>query len=188
MSEATATFAARVLVLAGLAVVLARTLSRAGGRRVRSRTRWQLASPFEIGAVALVFWHPVTVATPGWYDVLGRPVGLAAMLLSGPLVVWAYRRMGPYWDAAISVREDHRVVAEGPFAFVRHPVYLGLILFVVGGALLLADPAVGLAAAGLGPLLVLRARAEERFLEERLGDEYRDYARRVPMLLPRIRR
>lgn len=136
----------------------------------------------------MLFWHPLVVPTPSWYDAVLRPAGLGLILLSGVFVLWAYARLGRYWDASISVLRDHRVVDDGPFAVVRHPVYLGLILFLAGGALLVADPLVAAVTAVVAVLMLFRARAEERFLEERLGDEYRDYARRVPMLLPRLRR
>ena len=188
MNEADATTLARAFVVLGAATVLVRYALLAPGRRERSRSRLQLVSFAEVGAVWSVSWHPVVVATPEWYDVALRPLGIALMLVAGLLVSWAYVLMGRYWDAAISVREDHRVVDDGPFAVVRHPVYLGLILFLGGGALLLADPLVGLVALATTVLLVFRARAEERFLEEHLGDAYREYERRVPMLLPRVRR
>ncbi len=132
----------------------------------------------------VLFWHPVVVAAPAWYDAVARPLALAIVLVSGVLVTWSYAVLGRYWDAAISVRADHRVVDEGPFAIVRHPVYLGLILFDAGGALLVADPVVAAVAVIAAVLMYFRAREEERFLEARLGEAYREYARRVPMLLP----
>lgn len=171
-----------------MAIVLARWLTRAPGARDESRSLLQLAGLAEIGSALVLFWHPMVVRTPAPYDAVVRPAALGLILLSGMLVLWAYRRLGPYWDAAISVRRDHRVVDDGPFALVRHPVYLGLVGFLSGGALLTADPLVALVAAVVAVLVVLRARAEERFLEERLGEAYREYERRVPMLVPRLRR
>jgi protein-S-isoprenylcysteine O-methyltransferase Ste14 len=175
-------------VILSVAIVLLRAALSSGVRRVRSRSPWQLASLVMVGAVIVLFWHPLPVDPPAWYDRVARPLGLAAMLAAGSLVTWAYVRLGPYWDGLISALPDHRIVQDGPFGLVRHPVYLGLSVYLAGGALLEADPVVGAVAVVTALVVALRAREEERFLEERLGDEYRAYARRVPMLLPRIRR
>ncbi len=188
MNEDAAAALARASVTLGAAVVLVRTALMGTARRERSRSRLQFASLAMVAAVWIVFAHPVVVTTPAWYDASLRPLGFLAMLAAGALVSWAYVRMGRYWDGLISVLPDHRVVDDGPFALVRHPVYLGLILFNGGAALLLADPVVGAVAAATAVVLVFRARAEERFLEERLGEAYRDYRRRVPMFVPRLGR
>ncbi len=184
MNEDLAAALARTLVVLGAAIVLVRAALLGTAPRERSRSPLQLASLVMVASVWIVLAHPVVLVTPGWYDLAVRPLGLLAMLAAGVLVTWAYVRMGRYWDGLISVLPDHRVVDDGPFAIVRHPVYLGLILFTAGGALLLADPVVGAVALVNAAVLVLRARAEERFLEERLGAAYREYARRVPMLVP----
>lgn len=188
MSEQVATVVARALVVVAAAVVLVRFALLAPGRRERSGSLLQLASLVEVASVWILFWHPLAIVTPGWYDPVVRPLGAGVAFVASALVGWAYVRLGRFWDAAISVREDHRVVRDGPFAIVRHPVYLGLIFFLLGGTLLEADPLVGAASFVTAVVVAFRAREEERFLEERLGDEYRAYARRVPMLLPWPRR
>jgi len=87
----------------------------------------------------------------------------------------------------VEVHEGHEVVDRGPYALVRHPVYSGLALHFVGASL-----ATGNLLFIAGTVLVsfpafwLRAVAEERLLSGRLGPAYAAYARRVPMLLPRI--
>lgn len=184
MSDLVATQGVRLIVDAAAVVVLLRSLLRAPGARRASASLFQLAPYVEIGTVLLLAAHLVSLRTPAWYDAAVRPMGLAIQLAALVLVVWAYVRLGRYWDVAISALADHRVVEDGPFAIVRHPVYLGLVAFVLGGALATADPLTALAAFVMTVVVAFRARAEERFLEERLGDDYRAYARRVPMLLP----
>lgn len=93
-------------------------------------------------------------------------------------------RLGRYGDGEISVLPDHRVVQDGPFAIVRHPVYFGFILFVASGAFLIADPAAAMSAALRALVMYFRAREEERFLLDHLGDAYAAYRRGVPMLVP----
>jgi len=82
-------------------------------------------------------------------------------------------------------KADHRVVDSGPYAVVRHPIYSGLLLS------LLATAAVKGTLLGLGGFALLllgiwmKARLEERWLIQELGEgAYVDYRKRVPMLLP----
>jgi protein-S-isoprenylcysteine O-methyltransferase Ste14 len=188
MDDGTATAATRLLVLAGVAGVLTRFLMRSRHPRVYARSSLQVAPAVAWLAVALLAWHPVSLDTPGVYDAIARPVGVAAMAFGGAFSAWAAVHMGRYWDVTISALSDHRVVDDGPFGVVRHPIYLGVISFLVGGPLAIADPVAALFCLGAVLVFLSRARAEERFLEERLGEAYLAYARRVPMLLPRLRR
>ncbi|MEO6041870.1 MAG: isoprenylcysteine carboxylmethyltransferase family protein [Croceibacterium sp.] len=97
---------------------------------------------------------------------------------------WARLTMGRLWSGGVGRTEAHRVVQEGPFAWVRHPIYCaliaaGLALAVIKGTPL-AFTGTALVAIGFG----LKARVEERFLSSELSG-YPDYQRRVPMLIPR---
>ena len=111
---------------------------------------------------------------------------LAAVMLAGlSLTWWARIYLGPLWSSVITRKKDHKIIDTGPYAFVRHPIYCGLII-----ALLATAVAEGKATALLGSALVilgvwLKACTEERFLMTELGPEIYDaYCRRVPMLIP----
>lgn len=184
MTDAVAAALVRALALVGATGVLVRWLLRHRGERVPMRTWLQLAPYFYWAALAVLVWHPLALATPGAYDAGVRPAGVLLATLGGALGAWAALHLGRYWDPSISTVRDHRVVDDGPFGIVRHPIYLGFLAFFAGGTLAVADPLAVVAGAGVAVVVVLRARAEERFLVERLGDAYRDYRRRVPMLLP----
>jgi protein-S-isoprenylcysteine O-methyltransferase Ste14 len=98
---------------------------------------------------------------------------------------WARLYLGRMWSARITLKADHRVVDSGPYAWVRHPIYSGLLLSLLATA---AAKGTILGLAGffimLGGLW-LKARLEERWLTAELGEQaYGDYCRRVPMLLP----
>jgi protein-S-isoprenylcysteine O-methyltransferase Ste14 len=185
VSDATATGIARLILVAGSASVIAYGVLRRGRQpRVYGRSPLQLTPFAALLQVSLLGWHPIALVTPAPYDAVVRPLGLAAMLAGGTFGAWAALSMGRYWDAAISALPDHRVVESGPFRLVRHPIYLGVITLFIGAALATADPIGAAAAASSIPLFVARARAEERFLADRVGERYRAYAERVPMLLP----
>jgi protein-S-isoprenylcysteine O-methyltransferase Ste14 len=98
---------------------------------------------------------------------------------------WARLHLGRLWSGNITKKADHRVVESGPYGWVRHPIYTGLLISTF--ATLWAKGTVyGIAGAALITLSIwLKARLEERFLREELGAAaYDDYSRRVPMLVP----
>lgn len=174
----------RALIILGAIGVLGRWLLRGRTERVPMRTWLQLAPCAYWIAVLVLSWHPVPLATPAWYDATVRPAGVGLAMLAGAFAAWAALHLGRYWDPSISALRDHRVVDDGPYGVVRHPIYLGLLAFFVGTTLAVVDPVVAFVSGGAAAVALLRARAEERFLIERLGDEYRAYRRSVPMLAP----
>jgi protein-S-isoprenylcysteine O-methyltransferase Ste14 len=93
--------------------------------------------------------------------------------------IWCLRDMFSYM---IEVRENHRLVRTGPYAFVRHPIHLAYffeslgIALVGGGSYVLAAPAAVLVA------ILVRNPVEEKALHEQLGDEWESYAREVPAM------
>ena len=98
---------------------------------------------------------------------------------------WARVSLGRLWSGWVSKKEGHRIVDNGPYGIVRHPIYTGIIVAVFATAAIK-----GTAFAFLGAVIMtlgfwIKARLEERFLRAELGSEsYDAYSRRVPMLVP----
>ena len=101
------------------------------------------------------------------------------------LTWWARIWLGPLWSGWVGRKEGHSLVATGPYAMVRHPIYTGLILAAFAFAIQLGAWQ-GLLGAGFITVgFWLKARLEERFLSQELGAEtYGAYRRRTPMLIP----
>ena len=103
------------------------------------------------------------------------------------LVNAAARRLGKHWALTARVVEGHTLIQDGPYRFVRNPIYAGMFGMLV---------ATGLAVAQWIPLLVasllfiagtyIRIRSEERLLREAFGSAFEAYARKVPALIPGI--
>ena len=112
--------------------------------------------------------------------------GLIVVTLLGLLLTWLARiHLGRLWSSAITRKERHRLVDTGPYAFVRHPIYTGIITALVATAAIEATLGALVGATLICSGLWLKARAEERFLMVELGpDDYKSYCRRVPMLIP----
>jgi protein-S-isoprenylcysteine O-methyltransferase Ste14 len=112
--------------------------------------------------------------------------GAALLAVAGfSFMWWARLHLGGLWSSGVTRKEDHRLIDSGPYAFVRHPIYAGLLMLTVA---LLAISGRTFGVVGFGLVVVglfLKARLEERFLREELGaDVYGAYAKRVPMLVP----
>ena len=100
---------------------------------------------------------------------------------------WARLHLGRLWSGFTTIKEGHHIVDTGPYGLVRHPIYSGLMFSAFMTAGLRASPAAFCGAALVTIGFALTAGIEERFLREQLGAEaYGPYARRVPMLVPRI--
>jgi protein-S-isoprenylcysteine O-methyltransferase Ste14 len=142
--------------------------------------------PTAVGILLLAFGSIATNFTPLWRltDVAGW--ALTGACAAGLLFTWWARvSLGSLWSGSVSRKDDHTVIQSGPYRLVRHPIYTGLILAAFALAI-----QVGQAANLLGATLMafgfwLKARLEERFLDQELGSAaYADYRRRTPMLIP----
>jgi protein-S-isoprenylcysteine O-methyltransferase Ste14 len=118
-----------------------------------------------------------------------RPLPYAAGLLCFALGLWLFHRshadLGANWSITLEVRESHRLITEGIYRHIRHPMYSALFLYSIGQALVLPNWVVGpsyLAAFGL--LFFLRLRPEERMMREEFGREYEEYCARTKRIVP----
>jgi protein-S-isoprenylcysteine O-methyltransferase Ste14 len=118
-----------------------------------------------------------------WTFGLGAVLGWLGLLLRW----WSFRTLGRYFTVVLTTSADQPVVRTGPYRFLRHPSYSGLLLVVAGLGLMLQNW-VGLAGA-FGLLLVAlvwRIRVEERALVAAVGDRYREFAGGRARLIPHV--
>ena len=158
--------------------------------RVRPKDSRAYRIPIIMGAVLLTPWTASILGeNPLWQVGAAGTYVLAALTAAGCLFTWWARvHLGRFWSGTITRKEGHRVVDTGPYELVRHPIYTGLI-----GAMIATGVALGTASALFGTALIAfgfwkKARMEEGFLANELGDVYAPYRRRVPMLVPLLPR
>lgn len=97
----------------------------------------------------------------------------------------AVRALGRMWSVHIEIRKEHQLVQDGPFRWIRHPIYLGAILELLGAIIFLNASYTLVAFVVLFiPSLVARIRLEERAMIAQFGDAYRDYIRTTPAVIP----
>jgi protein-S-isoprenylcysteine O-methyltransferase Ste14 len=114
-------------------------------------------------------------------------VGLALMVAGIVIRQWAILTLGRFFTVDVRVHPGQTVVESGPYRWVRHPSYTGMIVFFVGLGLALSDWA-SLALLAVVPTagLVVRIRSEERALLDGLGEQYRRFAATRPRLFPGV--
>lgn len=182
-----------------LVAVAAFTAYIASASRLQRRARQLRGDPLR-AAGGVARWGPAFAFVP--YLILdARPgptiapselvvdVGLALILLGAAFALWAAATLGTQFDLEPEVHSGHAVVRSGPYRFVRHPVYVGLAVHLVGACIASGNLVLILAVLLVGfPLLYLRAGAEERLLRAELGPAYDAYAREVGMFVPLLGR
>jgi protein-S-isoprenylcysteine O-methyltransferase Ste14 len=109
--------------------------------------------------------------------------GVGLCLAGFGFAVWARVHLGRNWGMPMSLREGHELVTSGPYVFVRHPIYTGLMLAVIGTAL-----TESLTWLFVFPLyfayFLVSARTEEKMMLAQFPDTYPAYRRRTKMLIP----
>jgi len=111
----------------------------------------------------------------------------AALLAAGlGFSIWARLFLGRNWSGTVTLKQGHELIQDGPYRFVRHPIYTGILTGFLGTAIALGQWR-GLLAIALVVVAFLRKLSiEERWMLEVFGDRYAEYRRRVRALIPFI--
>jgi protein-S-isoprenylcysteine O-methyltransferase Ste14 len=94
--------------------------------------------------------------------------------------------LGTNWSGTVTIKQDHELITGGPYRFVRHPIYSGLLLAFIGTALARGEWRGVLAVALTFVAFWRKLRIEEQWMRQQFGVAYEEYARRVAALAPHI--
>jgi protein-S-isoprenylcysteine O-methyltransferase Ste14 len=100
--------------------------------------------------------------------------------------IWARMALGKNWSGVVTLKDDHELVGSGPYRWIRHPIYTGILLAALGSAMIRGhlQQLVGFAILLAG--FYFKARREERFLGQEFGTGFKEHFRRTGMFLPRV--
>jgi protein-S-isoprenylcysteine O-methyltransferase Ste14 len=115
-----------------------------------------------------------------WPSVLGAALTFAGLLFC----VWARVVLAGNWSDFVQIKQDHELIVEGPYRWVRHPIYTGLILMFAGTALAVGEWRGVLAVVIAVASFWRKLRLEETVMRRQFGATYGVYAERVPALIP----
>ena len=168
-------------------VALASPVNLSSGEREDTRSRL-LFVPALAGTLLLCWLLPYMDRRDLWTldgDAV-RYLGLAILVVGGALRTWPMYVLGGRFSGLVAIQPGHELVTRGPYRYVRHPSYLGMMLGFVGWALVFRS-SVGLVAAALGlTVLAARIESEEALLSAHFGGAYDAYRRRTWRLLPGV--
>jgi protein-S-isoprenylcysteine O-methyltransferase Ste14 len=143
--------------------------------------------PIWLGYIVLiVIWvYPFgMVAIPR--TAVSGALGVAICALGLLVSIWSRRALGSEWSRDVELKQGHKLVERGPYAFVRHPIYTGHLLMALGTAI---GSGLLFGFAGLALFVVgfwIKLRQEERLLVRSFPDEYPAYQARVRALVPYV--
>ena len=161
-----------------------------GGQLLRSSLFYFLASAIFFG-LAYIGWKPlpldISPQARVWMLVIGSLLFFPGMVL----LLWARLTLGRNYFVSTGLGAqlfaDHQLVQTGPYAIVRHPMYVGLA-FAAWGALLIYFTWTTMYFAIFAPMLALRAFREEQALAAEFGEQWGEYCKRVSAFIPRLRK
>jgi protein-S-isoprenylcysteine O-methyltransferase Ste14 len=137
--------------------------------------------------IALVMWQD----WPGWLgtrlydgDWTEYWISVAMLVFGLMLAVWARSKLGDNWSGRVTVKTGHELVRSGPYRSIRHPIYTGGLLGLLGTALAAAKVSGFLGVLLAICALVYKLRIEERVMSAQFGDAYREYRRVSWALVP----
>ncbi len=153
-------------------------------RSARQRMLIVAVAVVALAVAGKFFGSPQKPAVPG--NLLAAALGDAFVALGLGFSVWARVHLGRNWSNRPALKVGHELVISGPYVFVRHPIYTGVITAVWGSVLV----------AGGGPWLIIaiiftyifmrRIPVEERIMAETFPEKYPEYKKRTKALVPFI--
>jgi protein-S-isoprenylcysteine O-methyltransferase len=175
------------LLIFELALVFTRRSSGGAGGS-RSADRGSVRLLWIVTAIAITAGHEIAFHGVGPYltpAAFWRWAGVALFIPGLLLRWWAIRHLGRFFTVDVAIAREHRVIEDGPFRFVRHPSYSGLLLEYAGISCTLRSVPGGLAMMlPIFLVLLYRVGIEESALSEALGEPYVDYMRRTKRFVP----
>jgi protein-S-isoprenylcysteine O-methyltransferase Ste14 len=120
---------------------------------------------------------------PFWLRWSGFFIGLTALII----LFWVIRSLGHNFSTSLTIQKDQTLITQGPYQWVRHPMYTSFILLWIGFFFISTNWFIGLTGiVGFVLTIVVRTPKEEQMMIERFGEEYLAYMRRTGRYLPRL--
>jgi protein-S-isoprenylcysteine O-methyltransferase Ste14 len=188
-------YAKAVVIAASLALIAIRAPHGHRSRRVKveksfsGRLEFYMLMLAWVGFFIPIIWICAPVFWFAEYRLHWTPftAGVIVYIFSLWLFYRSHADLGRQWSITLEVREEHRLITQGVYRRIRHPMYTAIHLWGVGQALVIPNWLVGPSYFVMFLILyVFRVRAEERMMIERFGDEYAQYMQRTTRLVPGV--
>ena len=136
--------------------------------------------------LAFIIYPPAiswaTISLPSWVRWLGVAGSIAAALL----LVWMFTSLGKNITDSVATRQEHKLVTEGPYRWIRHPLYTFGALLFLSLSLIMGTWLIPLLGIPTYAILMHRTGIEEDMLQQRFGEQYQRYTERTGRFFPRF--
>lgn len=122
----------------------------------------------------------VITSTALWAQIVGDVFCVLGLFVT----LWARTTLAGNWSSDVTFKQGHELIRRGPYRFVRHPIYTGLLMMCLGAAIEIARLHSWLAVPLMAIAFWLKLKQEERLMLSHFPDEYRDYQKQVKALVP----
>ena len=143
----------------------------------------RLRPPFLAVVIAVVLLRAFNIHTLAVHALGLEVVGVILLVAGIAFAIWARIYLGRNWGMPMTKKDEPELVTSGPYRFVRHPIYSGLLLAILGTALA-TNIFWLIALAVMGLYFVYSARVEERLMMTSFPDVYPRYRANTKMLIP----
>ena len=141
-----------------------------------------------LASLLIALWLTDRHGMPIGWDEATRQYGALTLFGCGiGLRLWAIASLGRFFDARVTLHDQHSLVCSGPYRWIRHPSYTGLLLAFLASGLAMGDwLALGALFLPIALAVHIRIRIEEQVLSSRFGAAYAEYSRRTRKLVPGV--
>jgi protein-S-isoprenylcysteine O-methyltransferase Ste14 len=115
-----------------------------------------------------------------------RWIGAALGAIAIPLLYWMFASLGKNITDTVEIRKEHKMVTDGPYRYIRHPMYLFSLIYMCGMSMAAANWFILASGCITLMMLVFRTPIEEAELIEKFGDQYRNYMKSTGLFFPKF--
>jgi protein-S-isoprenylcysteine O-methyltransferase Ste14 len=164
-----------------------------GMKKAKKRENWGERAQHGL-LVILGFWLLFEGSwSLGWLDnrvvpnvPLAWAAGLALTAVGIGIAIWARLSLGSNWSGMVTLKTDHVLVRKGLYRWIRHPIYTGILLGMIGSAIVRGHLRCWVGVAVVLAAFYFKALREERFLREEFGAGFEEHSRQTGMFLPKL--
>ena len=162
-------------------------------KKTKRRESWSQRFRYVLPLAVAFYLLSRPEAHYGWLGVRFVPAsdtvewtGVALTAAGVAMAIWARWHLGANWSGVVTLKEGHELIRSGPYRSIRHPIYTGILLGLVGTAVAGGEVRGLLAVAVAWLSFYTKARREESFLTQEFGDRFTEHRRHTGMFLPRF--
>lgn len=162
-------------------------------KRTKQRETWFQRGGYVLLLVTAFYLLSQPGAHYGWLGARFVPdhrvvewLGVVLVSAGVGVALWARWHLGSNWSGAVSLKEGHELIRTGPYRAIRHPIYTGILLALIGTVVAQGEVRGVIAIAIAWLSFYVKARREELFLAQEFGHSFAEHVKHTGMFLPRV--